>query len=358
MVCDTYYRKLTAHELRRKFPSTDYIRVIYKSDPSMPVVKTRILFHFPVSKEQKVSSVRNYLTGTGANDYGMSLDTGTLYTAGPTVEEHAALFSLMSGENAFGIDEDGDPGANFKANFDYALRVARQRNELDQYKHDAEKFRDAGNSRVKTLQTEIDVLKAALAAQPEPVGQKRPRELDDDLLANMQHVIQSAITAAFERDRTERNVIDALRKELADTAALLARKEEALNTANILLEHKDEAIKNANILLEYKEQAVKNAIDSRDRMHIHLKLMTDDRARIRKRAVKTSSAMCAGTSINLDIRNANTPEDIEKVKKRAEAHLHVVNVNNYLAMPPELRTTPELLRDAMLSDPNDFNDFN
>ena len=122
------------------------------------------------------------------------------------------------------------------------------------------------------------------------------------------------------------------------------RKEEALNTANIMLEH--------------KEAAIRNAVDSRDRMQIHLKLMTDDRARIRKRAVKTSSAMRAGTSINLDICNANTPEDIEKVKKRAAAHLHVVNVNNYLAMPPELRTTPELLRDAMLSDPNDFNDFN
>ncbi len=29
MVCDTYCRKITARELRKTFPKTDYIRVLY-----------------------------------------------------------------------------------------------------------------------------------------------------------------------------------------------------------------------------------------------------------------------------------------------------------------------------------------
>ena len=239
MVCDTYYRKITASELRQTFPKTDYVRVLYLSDVSLSSIKTRIFLHYRGSRGEQVSGVRNYLTGNGRNDYGMSLLTGTMYTAGSTLEQQMALLSLLNTKDAVGFDEDGDPGELFKANFQYALKLARDHNELSGYRQDAEKFRDAGNARAKVLQEQLSEAKAKLEQQiahntrlknEAYDAHKKIKTLQNKLADKIDELEGSSVirNAQVARIAEQENHMFALQKQLSETKAKVAELEAKL----------------------------------------------------------------------------------------------------------------------------------
>jgi chromosome segregation ATPase len=203
-------------------------------------------------------------------------------------------------------------------------------------------------AKISELEAENAALKARLASESEAAaGQKRARVDSSDLLVKMHEMMQGSL-AELQRSLSE------LQKENGNQREHIGRLEGALHDKQEGLNDLKDKLADARVLLvekaaavDAKETEVRTAVAARDLMQQKFTLVTKDRNKIYKRAVKTTQSLRAATTLHLRVRDARTDDEFEDVQREVGEYLQTLNRGNYLAMPARLRTTQEMLDDAL-----------